>query len=229
MQRDRRPNAFLQLEQAAQRATLAGETVDLVGVLLKDVIASGAGRMLEQENDFGREEVKLALPAEGILTADIEATMHPFGRVLRIGTAVSLLDLLGDHVQPDSAELARRAREVFVDDVAVQADRLESLCGGIGGDGGDAYLAHHLHHALSKRLEVVPHRCGSLDAGELALADQILDRLERQVRVDRGGAESDQHGDVVHLAGVPTFHDQCDAGAFLGAHQVVVYGGDGEQ
>ena len=219
----------LQLEQATQRAALAGQPVDLLGVLLEDVVAPGAGRMLQQENDFGREQVQLALAPERVLTADVEAAMHPFGRVLRIGAAVSQLDLLGDHVQSDSAELAGRAGEVFVDHVAVQADRLESLCGGVGRDGGDAHLAHHLHHALAERLEVVAHRRGGLDAGELTLADQVLDRLERQVRVDRGGAESDEHGDVVHLAGVTAFDHQRDGGAFLGAHQMVVHRGDGKQ
>ena len=102
-------DSLLQLEQAAQRAALAGQPVDLLGVLLEDVVTPGAGRMLQQENDFGREQMELALPAEGVLTTDLEAAVHPFGRVLRIGAAVSQLDLLGDHVQSDSAELAGRA------------------------------------------------------------------------------------------------------------------------
>ena len=226
---DRRPQPCLQLEQATQRAALAGQPVDLLGVLLEDVVATGAGRMLEQEDDFGCEQVKFALAPERVLSADVEPAVHPFGRILRVGTAMSLLDLLGEHVESDSAELARRAREVLVDHVAVQTDRLESLCGGVGRDGGDAHLAHHLHHALAERLEVVAHGGGRLDAGELTLADQVLDRLERQIRVDRGGAESDQHRDVVHFAGVAAFDDQCNGGAFLGAHQMVVHRGDREQ
>ena len=115
------------------------------------------------------------------------------------------------------------------DHVAVEADRLEGLRGGVGRDGGDAHLAHHLHDALAERLEVVANRGGGLDAGELALANQILDRLECQVGVDRGGAESDQHGDVVHFAGVSAFDDQRNGGALLGAHQVVVHRGHRKQ
>ena len=158
--------------------------------------------MLQQEHHFRGEQVQLAFAAEGVFAADLEAAVHALGRVLRVGAAVAQLDLLGDHVQPGTAELGWRAGEVFVDDVLVDADRLERLRGGVGGDGGDAHLAHHLHHALAERLEVVAHGRGGFDAGEFAFADQVLDGLEGQVRVDRGGAEADEHRDVVHLAGV---------------------------
>src|SRR6478752_6857613 len=121
-------------------------------------MSPGARRMLKQENDFWCEEMKLAFPAEGVLAADIEAPVHTFGRVLRIGTPVPLLDLLGEDVQPGSPELARRAGEVLVHDAAVEADRLESLRCGVRRNCRDAHLAHHLHDALAERLQVVANR-----------------------------------------------------------------------
>ncbi len=189
----------------------------------------GARRMLQQEDHFRGEQVQLALPAECVLTADLQATVHPLGRVLRVGTPVTELDLLGQHVQPDAAELAGGAGEVLVDDVVAQPDRLENLCGGVGGHRGDAHLAHHLDHALAQRLDVIAHGGGGFDAGQLTLADQVLDRLECEVGVDRGGAVSDEHGDVMDFAGVTALHHQRHLGAFLGAHQVVVHRRDGQQ
>ena len=111
----------------------------------------------------------------------------------------------------------------------VDADGLERLRGGVGGDGGDAHLAHHLHHALAERLEVIAHGRGGFDAGEFAFADEVLDRLEGQIRVDRGGAETDEHRDVVHLAGVAALDHECDGGALLGADQMVMHRRDGKQ
>ena len=67
------------------------------------------------------------------------------------------------------------------------------------------------------------------DAGEFAFADQVLDGLEGQIRVDRRRAEADEHRDVVHLAGVAALDDQRDGGALLGADEVVVHGRDGQQ
>ena len=78
---------------------------------------------------------------------------------------------------------------------------------------------------LPSALQVVAHRGGGLDAGEFAFADQVLDRFEGQVGVDRRRAEADQQRDVVHLAGVAALDDQRDRGALLGADQVVVHGG----
>src|ERR1700687_6119893 len=173
--------------------------------------------------------MQLALAAEGVFAGHLQTTMHLLGRVFRIAAPVPQLDLCGDDGQPDTAELAGRAREVFVDDFLVQADRLESLCTGVGADGGDAHLAHHLHHALAERLEVVAHRGSRLDAGELPFADEVFDRLEGQVRVDRGGAEADEQRDVVDLTGVTAFNHQPDRGALLGAYQMVVYRRDGQQ
>ena len=185
--------------------------------------------MLKQEDHFRGEQVQLALATERVFAAHLQPAVHALGRVLRIGAAMPELDLLGQHVETDAAELGWRACEVLVDDVAVEPDRLECLGGGVGGDGRDAHLAHHLHDALAERLEVVAHRGRWVDAGQLALTDQVLDGLERQVRVDRGRAEADQHRDVVHLACVAALHHQRHGGALLAADQVVVHRGHRQQ
>ena len=107
----------------------------------------------------------------------------------------------------------------------LQADRLEHLGAAVRRDRRDAHLAHHLEHALAERLEQVARRPspGSTPV-EHAPADQVLDRLHREVRVDRGGAVADQQGDVVHLAHVAGLDEQADLGAGLLPDQVVVHG-----
>ena len=95
-----------------------------------------------------------------------------------------------------------RAGEVLVDELVAEADRLEDLRTGVGRDRRDAHLRHHLQHALAGGLDVVLHGLVRVDAGEAALDDQVLDGLEREVRVDGAGAVADEQRHVMHLAGV---------------------------
>ena len=90
LQRHGWPQALLELEQSAQGAAFRGQAVHLVGVLAEDVVAARAGRMLQQENHFRGEQVQFAFAAERVFAADLEAPVHPLGRVLRVGAAVPL-------------------------------------------------------------------------------------------------------------------------------------------
>ena len=133
-------------------------------------------------------------------------------------------------VEADAADAADGAGEVAVDELLAEPDRLEDLGAGVRRHRRHAHLRHHLQDALAARLDVVLDRLVGVDAGQPvhALGDQVLDRLERQVRVDRAGAVADQQRHVMHLAGVAALDDEADLGALLGAHEVVVHGG-GEQ
>ncbi|EWC63630.1 hypothetical protein UO65_1037 [Actinokineospora spheciospongiae] len=229
LHRDRRAGPGAQGEHPAQRAALAVEPFDLGGVGAVDVLAAGAGGVLEQEDRVRVEQVQLALAPVGVLAAHLQAAVHALGRVLRVRAAVAGGDLGGDDVEADAAELGAGAGEVLVQQVPGQAEGFEDLGTGVGADGGDAHLGHDLEHALDQGLHVVAHRPGPLDTGDRALGDQVLDGLERQVRVDRRRAVAQQQRHVVHLAGVAGLHDQRDPQPLLGAHQVVVHGRDQQQ
>ena len=204
------------------------QVVDLARVLLEQLVLLAAGGVLQREDRLRVEQVHLALAAPLVLAADLERAVGALGRVGGVRAAVPGGGLLGDDLEPDAAEPARRAGEVLVDEVLRQAERLEDLRAGVGGDGADAHLAHHLEHALAQALDVVAQGGVERGAGQLAAHDEVLDRLEGEVGVDRGGAVADEQRDVVDLAGVAGLHDEADAGAGLLADEVVVHRG-GEQ
>jgi hypothetical protein len=84
----------------------------------------------------------------------------------------------------------------------------------VGGDGRDAHLGHDLEDALAERVDQVADGLLGLDAGEeRARADEVLDGLHREVRVDGRGAEADEQGDVVDLADVAGLDQQAHLGA----------------
>ena len=227
--RHRGAAVVLELEQSAQLATLARQAFHLVGVLLVDVLLLGLGGVLEQEDGFRGEQVQFALAPVGVLAADVEALMHPVGRVVRVGAAVPLRGLLGEHVEVDAAEFGGGAGEVLVEQRLGEAEGLEGLRGGVGADGRDAHLGHDLQNALDQRLHVVAHRDARSEVGDGAVRDQVLDGFEGQVGVDGGGAVAEQQRDVVHLAGVAGLHDERGAQPVLGADQMVVHRGNQQQ
>ncbi len=228
LDRDGAARGRLQAQQAAQRAQLLGLVVDGGRVLLEDLVALRPRGVLELEHRLRVEEVELALAAPLVLAPDLELAMGPLGRPRLVGQAVPRRHLGGQHGEPDAADAARGAGEVLVDHGAVEADRLEDLGAGVGGHGRDAHLRHHLEHALARRLDVVAARLARGDTLEQPLGDHVVDRVEREVRVDRRRPVPDEQRHVVHLAGVAGLDDQPDLGPRLLAHQVVVHG-RGEQ
>ena len=91
-------------------ASALGLLVDQRRVLLEDLVAAGAGGVLELEHRLGVEEVVLALAAPLVLAADLELAVGPLARPVGVGRAVAGRDLGGELVEPDAAELARWCR-----------------------------------------------------------------------------------------------------------------------
>ena len=71
--------------------------------------------------------------------------------------------------------------------------------------------------------------CALVHLGDHALVDEVADRLEREVRVDRARAVAQEERHVVHLAGIAALHDKAHLGACLLADQVVVHRAGEEQ
>jgi hypothetical protein len=104
---------------------------------------------------------------------------------------------------------------------ARQADRLEIVAAAIGADDRDAHLGHDLQQALVDRLLVAPQavvRAARSPNRPRRWRSAIA--LLRQVGVDRGGADADQHGEVVHVQAFGRAHVDRGEGAQALAHEV---------
>ena len=117
----------------------------------------------------------------------------------------------------------------MVDDVLPQAERLEHLRAAVALDGGDAHLGHDLDHTLRRGLHHVLARGLVVDAGEVALADHVVDRLKRHVRVDRAHAVADEQREMMHLAGLARLDDEAGTRAQALADEIMVQAGHREQ
>jgi hypothetical protein len=214
-----------EFEQPTQRHQLLGLVVDLGGVLLEDVVALRPCGVLQLEHRLGVEQVEFALSAPLVLTTEFELAVGTLFGTGRIRHRVAGRDLSGNLVEADAAELGDRAGEVGVDHGLAEADRFEDLGAGVGRNRRHAHLGHDLEHTLATGLDVVLDGLLGVHPAEAVhlLADEVLDRLERQVRVDRSGPVADQQRHVVHFASVAGLDDQSRHRALFRAHEVMMH------
>ncbi len=153
---------------------------------------------------------------------------------------MALERLVGQHLQADPADARGGAREVRVDQLPLEADGLEDLRAAVGLDRRDAHLGDRLQQAFADRFDEVlgglPRRSSAVRravgrriAHDPPFDDQLVERLEHQVRVDRARAVADQRREVVHLARLAGLDDDPGPQPRPLEHQVVVDGGDRQQ
>ena len=94
----------LKREQPAQGRQPVRLLVDGLRVLLEDVVAARAGRVLQAEHRLRVEQVDLALAAPLVLAAGDQRAVVGAHAVGREGPAVVGEHLLGEHVEPDAAQ-----------------------------------------------------------------------------------------------------------------------------
>ncbi len=176
--------------------------------------------MLQPGHRIRRPRVILAAQAERVVAAGIQHSVVQ--RVLAVCVLVPLHRFAGDLVEAGAFDRAGGTGEALFDERGRQPDGVEDLRAAVGLVGGDAHLGHHLHDALADRLQVVLlHLIGLL--AQLVLHADLLQRLEREVRVDRLRAVARKHAEMVHLARLAGLHHQARAGAQSAADQVVMH------
>ena len=148
----------------------------------------------------------------------------------REGTAVAIERLARENVEADPADPRGGVREVAVDQLALEPDRLEDLRAAVRADGRDPHLRDRLEDCLAGPLDhVLLGLRGGLDARQAAVVEHVVQRLEREVWVDRARAVADQRADVVDLARLGRLDDEPCLQPRALAHEVVVHRGDREQ
>ena len=188
----------LHAEEAAQCGAMCVLRVNGARVFLEDPVLPAARRVLQLEDRFRVEEVIFAVAPPLILAARVQLVDT---RGLTAERAlVAQARFPGDDIDADAAHARGRVREEAIDEFRIEADGLEDLRAAVAGERRDAHLGHHLEDALVQRLDVVIDRVLARHAGNEAVGDHVVNRLERQVRVHDPGAVAKQQRDVMHFA-----------------------------
>ena len=162
-----------------------------------------------------------------VVAAGTQVAMRGGGPLIRIRHAMADGHFFGDLVKADAAHTRGGTGEVFVDDVLIEANRLEQLCATVAHDGGNAHLGHDLEYASRQCIGEVLHSGFGVHL-KVAATRQVFDGFESQVRVHRCRAIGDKQRHMVDLAHIAGLHDHGDLRTGMAAQQVMLHCG-GEQ
>jgi len=200
--------------------------VDLGGVLLIGGVVARAHGVLQLVD--GRRVEQVELTAVAVLVAPADLQRVAVGRAGRVGRGVALRRLVGQHVQVSPLDARRRAAEIALDHRPAQPQRLEDLRPVVALHGADAHLGDGLDYALGRSFQVLAHG-DFVVGGHQPAGDQVVERLEGQVWIDRVGPVADEAGVVVDFARLARLDDEADQRARAGGNEVLVQPGDGQQ
>ena len=204
---------------------LVGQLRELLVGLARVAVLS-ANRVLELGDRVRVPDVQLAVAPPLEHAADRQqVALGP-----RVGAEVALHRLGREHVEADAADPRRGAGEVLVDQLPLEPHRLEDLRAAVGLDRRDPHLRDRLQQPLADRLDDPLLGLLAIEIlGQQRAVGELVERLEHQVRVDRGRAVADQRRHVVDVARLAGLDHQAGAQPRAAADEVVVDGGDGQQ
>ena len=213
--------ALFELEEASQGAQSAVLFIHRVGVFLEGFEAFFANGLLQLADHGGIQQVEFAANAISVVAADRE-----FGIAFRgclVGGSVLHPRFLRQHVQADAFDAAGSAGEVFLDEVAVQANGFKDLRAAVALQRGDAHLREDFEEAFVNGLDVVIlGLLGGNGFGQKTAHGKVFDGLDGEIRVDGAGTVTDEERVVHHFAGLAGFDEERDLGPRTFADQVVV-------
>ena len=123
---------------------------------------------------------------------------------------------------------ARHAFEAQVYHIVGKTNRFKQLRTAIGGNGGDTHLRQDLQQALVDALTVIVLGFDRIHQ-HFAGANQIVQDLVRQVRVDRRSAKSEQYRKVMRIPSPAGLNNDVGIAAQTSRHQVMVHCAGGHQ
>ena len=146
----------------------------------------------------------------------------------RRGVPGAVQDLFGQVFEPHAPEGGRRAGKEAVDHLLIEAHDAGELRTLVAADGANAHLAHDLQNAFVERsMKVVL----ALTHGEPGESLVVHDRggLEEKIRAHRGGAECDEHRDVVSRSCIGCIEHHRGVESQPGCQECVFHGAEREQ
>ena len=210
-----------EVQQVPQRyGLLPAHAFHVAAVGLEAVVGH---RRLQRVDQPAIERVHLALAAQLVHAAHRQRVALPIPSRL-----VQRQDLARNAGQADAADTGLHTGEELGHECPRQADRLEIVAAAVRADDGNAHLGHHLQQALVDRFLVALHGLLGREGGEQPAPVPVGDAFLRQIGVDRGGADANQHGEIMRVQALAAADVERRERAQRLTNEMRVHGGGGE-
>ena len=208
-----------EFKQTAQRQMALALVVDDFRVLFVRVEIVGAGAVLQLGDGIGCPHMLFTTGTPCVFAASIQTVrQHGVGAESRF---VHTDGFFGDFKNADTFHLAGRARKVFADGFAGEANRFKQLRTAIAHVGRNAHFGHDFRQTFANGFDVV---INCFFSGQIAgqFFVDFCQCFHRQIGVNRFRAITRQHRKVMHFTRSACFHDQARAGAQTACDQMLV-------
>ena len=137
---------------------------------------------------------------------------------------MTLIHIFCNVFQGNTADTADRTGEVFVDDILGDTDSLENLGTLIRLDRGDTHLRCDFYDTGNNGVVVILNGCVVIFLDH-ALFNQLMDRIECQIRVDCAGTVAEQCCEMMYLARLTGFQNDRKRSSLFRFYQMLVNSG----
>ena len=190
--------------------------------LIASLFSAAAHGVLQVGDRAGAPHVGFAAHAVGVLAADFERVVehrHVAEGCLWRSTVSRAISR-----RPTPSTCVCVPVKYLFDERRAQADGVEDLRAAIRLIGRDAHLGHDLQHGLADGLDVALLDVFLRSALPGSSGSICVERLEREIGVDRFGAIAGERAELMHLVRFAGFDDEADGGAQALLDQVMMHG-----
>ena len=198
-----------QIDRRQVRDPPAVFPVELIGIT--------GHRALQHVDQLGRESMSLTAHAITVEIADRQRRL-----IIAAIRAVLFEYLALNTGHADARDTRRHARENIGDQGARQADGLEIIAAPIGAHHRDADLRHDLEQPLIGGPLVPSDGVLEREPAHQAAAMAVDDAVLGEIGIDRGRADADQHGEIMHIQAFGGTDVERGVGTQAVAHQMGV-------
>ena len=192
-------NALLRIIEVHQTSQITALlAVNHGSVLFEHPVVTASCRLLQGMDGTGIVAVLLTLTSCFMTSETVQRQIRrQFQRIKCL--RMTLINVFCNVFQCNTADTADRTSEVFVDYILRDTDSFEDLGTLIRLDRGDTHLRCDFYDAGNDCVVVIFNGCVVIFLDH-ALFDQLMDRVECQIRVDCAGTVAEQCCKMVHLA-----------------------------
>ena len=196
---------IIKIHQASQITGLF--FVYQIRVLFEQVVIASPGRLLQQMNGLRIVTVMFSGTSHFMPSDAVQCFIYIQSQRIKC-SGMQFVRFFCNIFHCDTTDTADRICEIFIDHFFINADCLKNLRSLIRLDCGNSHFGSNLYDSAKDSLIVIFHSCIIILIQHLAV-DQLMDRIQCQIWVDRTCTITKQCSKMMHFSWFAGFQNDC--------------------